>query len=279
MELITGINRVMAYTEQNLKEKLDSDKLAQLSGCSYADFQRVFSLLNHMSYLEYVKARRLSQAAVEIIHSRKRILDIALEYGYESADVFAAAFRRAFGCSPSQARKQQLQLQLFLPRTFAITVHGNTEMKYEIKRKAGMHLSGHSVISSQNENRSITFWSDVKADGTLQRMMQEAATAVSYGLCFGYDRYGDNRYMIAVEGELSAEYEAFELPAAEWMIFQNTGPVSIGLPALWKTIYAEVLPVSGYDRNENMPTVELYGEGSCEATDYHMEIWIPILRR
>ncbi len=53
-------------------------------------------------------------------------------------------------------------------------------MKYEIKRKAGMHLSGHSVISTQNENRSIKFWSDVKADGTLQRMMQEAATAVSY---------------------------------------------------------------------------------------------------
>lgn len=279
MELITGINRVMAYTEQNLKEDLDSAKLAQLSGCSYADFQRVFSLLNHMSYLEYVKARRLSQAAVEIIHSRKRILDIALEYGYESADVFAAAFRRTFGCSPSQARKQHPQLQLFLPRTFAITVHGNTEMKYEIKRKAGMHLSGHSVISSQNENRSIKFWSDVKADGTLQRMMQEAATSISYGLCFGYDRYGNNRYMIAVEGELSAEYEAFELPAADWMIFQNTGPVSIGLPALWKTIYAEVLPASGYGRNENIPTVELYGEGSCEATDYHMEIWIPILRR
>ena len=232
-----------------------------------------------MSYLEYVKARRLSQAAVEIIHSRKRILDIALEYGYESADVFAAAFRRAFGCSPSQARKQNLQLPLFLPRSFAITVHGNTEMKYEIKRKAGMHLSGHSVISTQNENRSIKFWSDVKADGTLQRMMQEAATAVSYGLCFGYDKYGNNRYMIAVEGMLSEEYEAFALPAADWMIFQNTGPIAEGLPALWKTIYAEVLPASGYDRNESMPTVELYGEGSCEAKDYHMEIWIPIIRR
>ena len=279
MELITGINRVMAYTEQHLKEDLDCAKLAQLSGCSYADFQRVFSLLNHMSYLEYVKARRLSQAAVEIIHSRKRILDIALEYGYESADVFAAAFRRAFGCSPSQARKQNLQLPLFLPRSFAITVHGNTETKYEIKRKAGMHLSGHSVISTQNENRSIKFWSDVKADGTLQRMMQEAATAVSYGLCFGYDKYGNNRYMIAVEGMLSEEYEAFALPAADWMKFQNTGPIAEGLPALWKTIYAEVLPASGYDRNESMPTVELYGEGSCEAKDYHMEIWIPIIRR
>ena len=39
MELITGINRVMAYTEQHLREDLDCAKLAQLSGCSYADFQ------------------------------------------------------------------------------------------------------------------------------------------------------------------------------------------------------------------------------------------------
>ena len=46
MELITGINRVMAYTEQHLKEDLDCAKLAQLSGCSYADFQRVFSFWN-----------------------------------------------------------------------------------------------------------------------------------------------------------------------------------------------------------------------------------------
>lgn len=113
----------------------------------------------------------------------------------------------------------------------------------------------------------------------MQRMMQKAATAVSYGLCFGYDMYGNNRYMIAVEGMLSEEYEAFALPAADWMIFQNTGPIAKGLPALWKTIYAEVLPASGYDRNESMPTVELYGEGSCEAKDYHMEIWIPIIRR
>lgn len=60
MELITGINRVMAYTEQNLKENLDSGKLAQLSGCSYADFQRVFSLLNHMSYLEYQSEKAIA---------------------------------------------------------------------------------------------------------------------------------------------------------------------------------------------------------------------------
>lgn len=72
MELTTGINQVMAYTEQCLKDELNTEKIAQLCGCSYTDFQRIFSLLNNMSYLEYVKARRLSQAAVEIIHSRKK---------------------------------------------------------------------------------------------------------------------------------------------------------------------------------------------------------------
>lgn len=279
MELTNGINQVMAYTEQCLKDELNTEKIAQLCGCSYTDFQRIFSLLNNMSYLEYVKARRLSQAAVEIIHSRKRILDIALEYGYESGDVFAAAFRRAFGCSPSRARKENAQLQLFMPRTFDITIHGNHDIMYEIKQKAFLRLSGRSVISSIKENRSIKFWDDVKADGTLRDMMKEAESPVSYGLCFGYDRDGNNRYMIAVEGKLSEDFEVFELPSAEWMVFQNTGPVSVGLPALWNSIYTEVLPASGYDRNEDMPTVEVYGEGDCETEAYHMEIWIPIKRR
>ena len=49
-------------------------------------------------------------------------------------------------------------------------------------------------------------------------------------------------------------------PAADWMKFQNTGPIAEAYLSLWKTIYAEVLPASGYDRNESMPTVELYGE-------------------
>ena len=62
MELITGINKVMAYTEENLKGELDPKKIALLCGCPYAEFQRMFSLINNMSYLEYVRARKLSQA-------------------------------------------------------------------------------------------------------------------------------------------------------------------------------------------------------------------------
>lgn len=51
MELITGINRVMAYTEQHLKEDLDCAKLAQLSGCSYADPNSQASTSRHRTLL------------------------------------------------------------------------------------------------------------------------------------------------------------------------------------------------------------------------------------
>lgn len=278
MALITGINKVMAYTEQCLKDELDVDKIAQLCGCTYVDFQRVFSLLNDMSYLEYVRMRRLSQAAIEIIHTQKRILDIAIEYGYESGDVFAAAFRRVFGCSPSQARKDHRQLQLFLPRTFDITIHGNNNMNYKIIRKDAMKMSGYSVYSTNEENHSIKFWSEVKENGTLRRMMKVAATTISYGLCFGFDDMGSNRYMIAVEGELE-NCEVFELPSAEWMVFQSVGPLSKKLSVLWQSIYTVILPISGYDKNIDMPTIEMYEAGDCEAEDYRMEIWIPVIRK
>lgn len=46
---------------------------------------------------EYLRRRRLSCAAYDLQHSHQRILDIAVKYGYDSADAFAAAFKRMHG--------------------------------------------------------------------------------------------------------------------------------------------------------------------------------------
>lgn len=40
-----------------------------------------------------------------------------------------------------------------------------------------------------------------------------------------------------------------------------------------------ILPISGYDKNIDMPTIEMYEVGDCEAEDYMMEIWIPVIRK
>lgn len=269
------INQIMDYVEDHLQEELDPTRIAALAGCSFQEFQRCFSLLNELSFLEYVRKRRLSCAAVELLHSEKTLMDIAIAYGYTSADSFAAAFRACYGCSPSAARKTKQPLALFHPRHFALHIEAEQALPYHVEQKEALQLCGFSVLSSRTENRSIAFWRQVKDDGSFQALCAHAKTAYSYGVCFGFDAQGNNRYLIAVEGTQRGN-ETYTLPAATWLVFEKQGPLSQTLAFLWERIYQEILPASGYDKHPYLPTVERYEAGDCEREDYRIQIWIPI---
>lgn len=278
MDTISRVNQVMEYIELHLKDDIMIEDIEHIMGCSYSEFQRMFTLLNDISFQEYIRTRRMSQAAIEIIHTKHSILSIALEYGYESGDSFTVAFRRLYGCAPSTARKQPMKLNLFHPRRFTFSIHGLQTMEYNIVSLEEMELSGVSTYSTKEENKAPAFWSVVKGNGVLQDLFQKGNTKVSYGVCFGYDREGNNRYMIAVEGQCGGTYERLHIPKATWMIFEGIGPLSKVLSDMWKNIYVEVLPNSNYDQSLTIPTIEKYYEGDCENEDYKVEIWIPVIR-
>ena len=52
----------------------------------------------------YLREYRLEQAAVELSRSEKRVVDVAMDAGYDSASKFAAAFRERYGVTPSAFR-------------------------------------------------------------------------------------------------------------------------------------------------------------------------------
>jgi AraC family transcriptional regulator len=51
--------------------------------------------------MEYVRSRRLSLARIDLL-KEERIIDVAIDYGFETASGFSKAFRKEFGYSPSQ---------------------------------------------------------------------------------------------------------------------------------------------------------------------------------
>ena len=71
-----------------------------------------------MPLSEYIRKRRLSLAAMRLQLGNERVLDLALLYGYDSADSFTRAFVRQHGCTPSEARKPGAQLTLFPVSSF-----------------------------------------------------------------------------------------------------------------------------------------------------------------
>ena len=58
-----------------------------------------------MNIGQYVRERRLSEAAKDLLNSQNTILTIALKYVFESQPTFNRAFRNKFGQAPGAFRK------------------------------------------------------------------------------------------------------------------------------------------------------------------------------
>lgn len=107
-----AIDRSLDFIEEHLQEDISKEELAQLSCLSPFYFQRLFKRLTGRPVLEYVKMRRLAQAASALEDREKRILDIALDFGFASHASFTRAFKEAYGISPEEYRKDRPMLNL-----------------------------------------------------------------------------------------------------------------------------------------------------------------------
>lgn len=110
MDWLKGMNEVVDYIEENLTQPLQYEALSRIVGCSVYEFSRIFSFMAGMSISEYIRRRRLSQAAFDIQSGDKRIIDIALKYCYDSPTSFSRAFKELHGTTPMLARTSNVLL-------------------------------------------------------------------------------------------------------------------------------------------------------------------------
>lgn len=78
--------------------------LAREHQLSVSHLQRLFRQVYGMPVYHYIREYRLEQAAVELTRSGKRIVDVALDAGYDSASKFSEAFKKRYGVTPSAYR-------------------------------------------------------------------------------------------------------------------------------------------------------------------------------
>ena len=103
------INESLVYIENNLKQKITIEEIASHVGYSKFYFARIFKAEMNISVMEYVKERKLVCASEAILKGEK-ILDIAIEYGWETHGGFIKAFKSYYGFSPSLLYMMNLEL-------------------------------------------------------------------------------------------------------------------------------------------------------------------------
>ena len=115
MDWVASIHQAIQYIEEHLREELTIREIAQQAALSPFYFQKGFAMLCGMTVGDYIRQRRLSAAGLEVLTTDRKIIDIALEFGYDSPDSFTKAFARFHGLTPAALRKSGGAVRSFAP--------------------------------------------------------------------------------------------------------------------------------------------------------------------
>ena len=289
MEPLKQLNEAMAYIESNLAGEIDFRRVEQLAGCSEYHFRRMFSFLAGMSLSEYIRLRRLSQAAMDLRESPIRVIDVAVKYGYDSPDAFARAFQALHGIPPSEARADGVALKAVPPMSFQLSIQGGTKMDYRIVEKDAFYVVGITrrvTLVYEGVNPQIAaMWESLTPDdfNALKGLSDvEPKGLISASVNFEEGRAEgtqlDHYIGVASTQPHTDQWQSLAVPASMWGVFTARGPFPDALQKVWGQIYAEWFPMSEYQVSAGPEMLWNAGKDTT-APDFHSEIWIPIVRK
>jgi len=236
--------------------------------------------------MEYVRNRRLTLAAEELALTDCKIIDIALKYGYESADAFTKAFRRLHGITPLELKKGNMKIKSFPKLTLQISINGETELNYRVVKREGLKVFGvdfETTTFNDTLYREIPEFSNrIYEDGTHDRINQILGYPKKNLLNGYYDFKDDGRvsYMIGWEipkGDIPNTFKTLDIPECTWVVFESVAqtPHLLEIQNLWRRIYTEWFPSSGFEQIKG-PCIEKHYWNDHKFNEYTCEVWIPI---
>ena len=290
MNMTDGLNAAIRYVEKNLCEEIDFEELARFACTAQDSFLRFFSYMTGMTLNEYIRRRRLSLAGQELQYGGERVIDIAMKYGYDSADAFSRAFTKQHGITPTTARKGG-PLKIYPPASFHIVIKGAKEMNFRMIDVQETMVYGVSkefdetVYSSREELRHC-MWSEdcddipgLICEGKWNEPDRHSYDGVWYGL------WRDGKYMICREREHGKDenLEMQIIPAGEYAAFTSArgGFAGDEIPKLWSLIFDSWLPDSGYRLRSGdvIEVLHLWNNKAQRKMNRYYEIWVPVIEK
>lgn len=287
------------FIEDNLTEDITLTDVAKEASCSLYHFHRLFKILVGSSVKEYIRKRRFTLAAKQLVETQKSVIDIAFDYRYGAPESFTRAFKKRYGVSPLQYRKGGVFMPLNdkadLINIYLAEQKKGIKMKPEIKEKDAFIVVGIELSTQHGSCRQDVpkFWDASNKKGALNKLKNAKNPGQIFGICYGScngrcsdlldapeQKTGEDdfRYLICSEAEnLNDVPEGFAfriIPKGRYAVFTIRGGFSEIQNGV-ASIYKNWLSNTNYELAD-APSFEKYNDAWTGKDDSEMEIWIPI---
>ncbi len=232
------IARALDFIESRLQEEVSVGEMAVAAGYSLYHFIRLFNQYVHHTPYDYLVRRRLAEAVCRMLAGKGRLMDIAADYCFQSAESFTRAFTRVYRVPPSRVRKENDldECLVLAPRGTGYIDFFRTygrpqalEQVFPQRCLAGFFQDADLVLTKPEE--------------TLSRLQPYANRPLAEWYCIGSlpQSSGGSRLLftgfeIADFDELPQGLYARRLPAGSWVVFQTRASLA-GLDYLRSFIY------------------------------------------
>ncbi|MFF7335289.1 effector binding domain-containing protein [Streptomyces sp. NPDC008150] len=283
--MLDRLNQAVEHIEERLEQPLDARELARIAGTSEYHLRRMFSALAGMPLSEYVRRRRLTVAAAEVLAGRESLLDVAVRYGYGSGEGFARAFRAVHGVGPGEARRTGAALVSQPRLTFRLTVEGSGSMRYRVVERPEFTVVGLKArvpLVHLGPNQAIVDFVRGVDRQVLERLEKlsdqepRGVVAVCDDLDPGRAEGTELDYYqgVITSSAAPAGTTALRVPAGTWAVFTTSGPAPNAIQELWRDVFTQWFPSNPY-RSRPGPEI-LRVVPSPDGAEADAELWLPV---
>ncbi len=282
---------VLEFVEDNLNGDICVDDVARIACCSKFHFHRVFHSYFDVTFAEYVRRRKFTLAAVDILGSQEKIIAIATKYGYASPNAFTRAFRGVHGVNPSQLRSTRVKLASYNKASFSSERIGVEKMDYRIIEKPSFQVIGKSKRFEFEDfsKNGKKFWKEYVGSNEYKSLCEltdgrpglvsESPLLTVY---FPDERGNQDTFVdvLGIECESRRNTKPFEVhtvPKATYAEFECTYR---GAMKTNRYIYGEWFSATGYERDGSKPDVVAYFPMPWRHfSEMGLRWWVPVIKK
>ncbi len=289
MDYLASIERAIEYIERHLDEVLRPEDIAAAAGYSLYHLTHIFTAVIGEPIGSYVQKRRLSESCKKLLHTEKRVIDIAVESGFGSSEAYSRAFKSAYGISPAAYRKNNLELytgaKKIPDRAALIHLAEGITLKPRIAELGKIHVAGICGQTSTDNNVLPDLWLRLTE---YSRLIPGSSAARRIGIC------ESDRTSVQVSGDGTISFLEFvgievdecrrlpdgmikkTIPDGRYAVFTHKGKVA-DLLKTYDYIWGSWI-LSSRETLDEREDFEVYDERFLGADDpqSQIDIYIPV---